>query len=201
MAKYNLENNLYLAFTYSDDLFESETLNSPFLERIINNGKVKDVEENEPSLGLTKDEFKKQFNLLIANLLKIRIGDVIENTEKNKVRFKLLINIESEVDWDVVEVTALKNPKTNELIQLELSEKSPGVKEPGHDRLHWYQFAVALKEIFNFNRSEEEFIRMTGMFVDDWSVEYDVAIASPEVVIYVKLEGDELSMIIEPVIP
>lgn len=201
MAKYGPENNLYLVLTYLDDMFESETLNSPFLERITNNREEKDVEENETSLGFTKDEFKEQFNTLIAERLKIQIGEVYENAEKTEVQFKFLINIENEVDWEVVELTALKNPVTNELTQIKFSEKNPGVKERGHDRLPWYQFAVSMKEIFNFNRSEEEFIEMTGMFVDDRSVDYDVAISSPEVIFYVKLEGDELSMVIEPAIP
>ncbi|WP_438317880.1 hypothetical protein [Sporosarcina sp. FA9] len=208
MAKYEPDNNLYMYLRYTDSIFESETLQSPHLERIAGikeseeeEEKEKDVEENETSLGFTKDEFKERFNTLIAERLKIQIGEVYENTEKNEVQFKFLINIEEEVDWEVVELTALKSPKTNELTQLKFSEKNPGVKERGHDRLPWYQFAVSMKEIFNFNRSEDEFIQMTGMFVDDRSVDYDVAISSPEVVFYVKLEGDELSMVIEPVIP
>lgn len=154
-----------------------------------------------PSLGFTKEEFKKDFNQRIADRLKIRIGEMNEDTKKNEVHFKLLIKIENEVDWEVVELTGLKSPVTNELTQIKFSENNAGVKEPGHDRLHWYQFAVTMKEMFNFNRSEEEFIQMTGMFVDDRSVDYEVAISSPEVIFYVKLEGDELSMVIEPAIP
>ena len=159
------------------------------------------VQDEVPTLGISKEQFKEKFNTDAIDTFNIRIGEIKESVNQNTVNYSLYLTWDRDEVWETVQITAHNNPQMNELTHLTFLEKNPGIKEPGHDRLHWYYMLLIVRNIFGLELSDDEIIKRSGFFDENRtenSGNSEEQFNLPEITIITKILDDEMSLNIVP---